>query len=114
MKKSKFYLLVILASLCLMPDAAFAQSLTVEGTVTDEKGKPLVEANVGIGFVTPWDAVITDSQGHFDLWMPFRDTTIRVNHLGYQPQQVQPTDTILTIRMKSSIELREPKVTPKK
>ena len=38
MKKSKFYLLVILASLCLMPDAAFAQSLTVEGTVTDETG----------------------------------------------------------------------------
>jgi hypothetical protein len=86
----------------------------VEGMVTDEKGKPLAEANVGIGFVTPWDAVITDSQGHFDLWMPFRDATIRVNHLGYQPLQVQPTDTILTIRMKSSIELREPKVTPKK
>ena len=86
----------------------------VKGTVTDEKGKPLAEANVGIGFVTPWDAVITDSQGHFDLWMPFRDATIRVNHLGYQPQQVQPTHTILTIRMKSSIELREPKVTPKK
>lgn len=85
----------------------------VEGTVTDEKGKPLAEANVGIGFVTPWDAVITDSQGHFDLWMPFRDATIRVNHLDYQPQQVQPTDTILTIRMKSSIELREPKVTPR-
>jgi hypothetical protein len=45
--------------------------------------------------------------------MPFRDATIRVNHLGYQSQQVQPTDTILTIRMKSSIELREPKVTPR-
>ena len=48
MKKSKFYLLVILASLCLMPDAAFAQSLTVEGTVTDETGEPLIGVTVAV------------------------------------------------------------------
>jgi hypothetical protein len=85
----------------------------VEGTVTDENGEPLAGANVGIGFVTPWDAVITDSQGHFDLWMPFRDATIRVNYEGYQPKQIQPADSIITIRMKDATQLVEVKVMPK-
>ncbi len=48
MKKSKFYLLVILASLFLMPDAAFAQSLTVEGTVTGETGEPPAGVTVAV------------------------------------------------------------------
>ena len=86
----------------------------IEGTVTDEKGEPLAEASVGIGFVTPWDAVTTDSQGHFDLWMPFRDATIRVNHVGYIPQQIQPADTILNFRMKDATKIKEVKVIPKK
>ena len=85
----------------------------VEGTVTDENGEPLAGANVGIGFVTPWDAVVTDSQGHFDLWMPFRDATIRVNYEGYQPKQIQPADSIITIRMKDATQLVEVKVMPK-
>ena len=86
----------------------------IEGTVTDEKGEPLAEASVGIGFVTPWDAVTTDSQGHFDLWMPFRDATIRVNHVGYIPQQIQPADTILNFRMKDATKIKEVMVIPKK
>ena len=82
----------------------------VEGTVTNEKGEPLAEANVGIGFVTPWDAVTTDRNGHFDLWMPFRDSAIRMNHAGYITQQIQPTDTPLVIRMRDATKLRELKV----
>ncbi len=85
----------------------------VEGTVTDEKGEPLAETNVGIGFVTPWDAITTDSNGHFDLWMPFRDATISVKHAGYIPKQIQPTDTSLVIRMKDATKLSEVKVLPK-
>ncbi len=74
----------------------------VEGTVTDEKGEPLAEANIGIGFVTPRDAITTDSLGHFDLWMTFRDAAIRVNRMGYMPQVVHPTDTAFVIRMKDA------------
>jgi len=85
----------------------------VEGTVTDEKGEPLAKANVGIGFVTPWDAVTTDSQGHFDLWMPFRDAPIRVNRMGYMPHVVYPTDTAFVIQMKEATKLREVKVLTK-
>ena len=82
----------------------------VEGMVTDEKGAPLAEANVGIGFVTPWDAITTDRNGHFDLWMPFRDSAIRVNHAGYITQQILPTDTVLVIRMKDATKLRIPRI----
>ncbi|MCR4603989.1 MAG: carboxypeptidase-like regulatory domain-containing protein [Prevotella sp.] len=82
----------------------------VEGTVTDEKGEPLSDANVGIGFVTPWDAVTTDSQGHFNLWMPFHDAAICVNRMGYMPHVVHPSDTALTICMKDATKLRELKV----
>lgn len=84
----------------------------VEGTVTDEKGEPLAEASVGIGFVTPWDAITTDIQGRFDLWMPFHDATIRVTHVGYQTisRTIQPADTILNFRMKDATRIREVKV----
>ena len=36
MKKSKCYLLGIVALLCLLPNVVFAQDLTVQGTVNDE------------------------------------------------------------------------------
>lgn len=85
----------------------------VEGMVTDEKGEPLAKASVGIGFVTPWDAITTDNNGHFELWMPFRDAAIRVNHAGYIPKQMQPTDTALVIRMREATKLREVKVLTK-
>jgi|GEM_PF-5483766 len=86
----------------------FAQIWRRKPHVADEKGAPLAEANVGIGFVTPWDAITTDRNGHFDLWMPFRDATISVNHAGYITQQIQPTDTALVIHMKDATKLRIP------
>lgn len=47
MKKSKCYLLGILALLCLMPTKVFAQNLTVEGSVKDETGEPLIGGQGG-------------------------------------------------------------------
>ena len=60
MKKSKCYLLGILALLCLMPAKVFAQSLTVEGTVKDETGEPLIGVSIivqgkGTGAITDFD-----------------------------------------------------------
>ena len=46
MKKSKCYLLGILALLCLVPAQVFAQNLTVEGIVIDESGEPLIGVSV--------------------------------------------------------------------
>ena len=87
----------------------------VEGIVTGEKGEPLAAALVSIStHATPWDAVKTDSKGHFDMWIPFHDATIRVNHVGYIPIQTQPADTILNFRMKDATQIKEVKVIPKK
>ncbi len=60
MKKSKFFLLGLVTLLCLLPGVVFAQSLTVEGTVLDETGEPLIGATVkvipgGTGTVTNMD-----------------------------------------------------------
>ena len=44
---------------------------------------------------------------------PFRDAAIPVNHAGYIPQQIQPTDTPLVIRMREATKLREVKVLTK-
>ena len=44
--KSNFFQLVIVAFLCLMPNVMFAQNLTVEGTVVDEIGEPLIGVTV--------------------------------------------------------------------
>ena len=83
----------------------------VEGTVTDEKGEPLTAALVSIStHATPWDAAKTDSKGHFDMWIPFRDAAIRVNHVGYTPIQTQPADTALIFRMKDATKIMEVKV----
>ena len=86
----------------------------VEGTVTDEKGEPLTGALVSIStHATPWDAAKTDSKGHFELWIPFRDATVRVSHVGYITQQTHPADTAIIFRMRDATKLREVKVFPK-
>ena len=62
MKKSKIYLLGILALLCLMPNVALAQNLTVEGVVLDETGEPLIGVSVII--VGSGSGAITDFDGY--------------------------------------------------
>ena len=64
-KKSKFYLLGILALFCMMPNVLFAQNLTVEGTVKDEIGEPLVGVTVHVQGVGT--GAITDLDGHFTI-----------------------------------------------
>lgn len=60
MKKTKFYLLGILALLCLIPNGAFAQNIRVEGQVKDETGEPMIGVSVmvegtGTGVITDFD-----------------------------------------------------------
>ena len=88
----------------------------VEGWVVNEQGEPLADAHVSFGAFHssgPETSTTTDADGHFELWMPFRDAAIRVNHAGYIPKQMQPTDTALVIRMKDATKLREVKVLTK-
>ena len=88
-KKSKFYLLGILALFCLMPNAVLAQNLTVEGTVTDETGEPLIGVSVivkdrGAGG-------ITDVDGHFRLQQVERGQTLEFSYVGFLTQSHKVT-----------------------
>ena len=47
-KTTKSYVLGVLAIFLLLPNVMFAQSLTVEGTVKDETGEPLIGATVKV------------------------------------------------------------------
>ena len=86
MKKSKCLLLGILALLCLMPVQLFAQNLTVEGTVKDETGEPLIGVTVivqGTG-----TGAVTDFDGHFVIPSVKQGAKLEISYVGYVSQVV--------------------------
>ena len=96
-KKSKFYLLGILALFCLMPNALFAQNLTVEGTVKDEMGEPLIGVTVQVqGAGT---GAITDVDGHFIIPSVRRGATIEFSYVGYSTQSRKVEGRIIDVTM---------------
>ena len=72
--------------LCLflsIPISAFAQ-LTIQGTVTDERGEGLPDANIIVVGTT--SGTSTDAQGNFALYLPDpeAETTIEARFVGYK------------------------------
>ena len=81
----KCYLLGLLACICLIPNVAFAQNLTVEGTVTDETGEPLIGVSVivqGQG-----SGGVTDIDGHYRIASVRQGATLEFSYVGYLTQQ---------------------------
>ena len=85
MKKSKCILLGILALFCLMPDVAFAQTLTVEGTVIDETGESLIGVSVVVQGTS--SGAITDLDGHYRIPSVQQGATLEFSYVGYLTQQ---------------------------
>jgi TonB-linked SusC/RagA family outer membrane protein len=83
-KTTKSYLLGMLVFLFLLPNVVFAQSLTVEGTVNDETGEPLVGAIVKVS--PNGKGAITDINGHFVLSSVERGSTLEFSYMGFQTQ----------------------------
>ncbi len=86
----------------------------VEGRVVNEQGEPLADARVSFGVFrnSGLDASArADADGRFSLWMPFRDAPVWVQCWGYKSAKVQPTDSVMTIRLKavSLKEIKAPK-----
>ena len=84
MKKSKFFLLGLVALLCFLPGVVFAQTLTVEGTVHDETGEPLIGASVKV--IPDGIGTVTDMDGHFRLPSVERGATLQFSYMGYITQ----------------------------
>lgn len=94
------FLASVLALCLLLPVAAFAQSATVSGSVTDESGMPLVGANVE----TTSAYATTDSTGYFTLEAGDTDTELTVSYSGYATQTVtfdaQSGDAVTIVMIK--------------
>lgn len=75
--------------------AASAQSRTIKGTVTDDKKVPLSGASVTVPGAAAGTA--TDAAGNFTLSVPATATTITVQFVGYEPQQVSVKDVSTVI-----------------
>ena len=66
MKALKCRILLVIA-LSMLSMVAFAQDLTVTGTVTDSTGEPLVGANVVVLNSKTPQGVMTDLDGNFSI-----------------------------------------------
>jgi len=84
----------------------------VEGYVIDEETEePLPDT-----WIHCFDnaGAVTDSTGHFLLWLPRGDIKLQAVHVGYVKVRIaQPADTVFTIRMRSAVRIRDVKVVPK-
>ena len=75
------------------------QRRRIEGYVTSDDGKTLADAWVSLSKYEQGTA--TDTSGHFIFWIPLTGKTLTVYSDGYETiSDIQPSDTVLTIRMK--------------
>ena len=95
-KTTKSYVLGLLVILFLLPNVVFAQSLTVEGTVNDETGEPLIGATVKVR--PGGTGAITDLNGHFLLPSVERGATLEISFMGYKTQTRKVDGKPITIR----------------
>ena len=80
----------VLIALCLFPVVAYAQSISVSGTVVDELGEPVLGANIIEKGTT--NGVLTDIDGNFSLKAP-NGATLVVSYIGYETVEVKVTGT---------------------
>ena len=65
--------------------SAFAQNVTVKGTVTDATGEPVIGASVLV--VNTTNGAVTDVDGTYSLVAP-ADATLEVACMGYASQRI--------------------------
>lgn len=64
-------------------------SIKIKGTVTDEKGEPVIGANVFIAGTT--NGAVSDVDGRFELLVP-ANSILKVSYIGYIDQKVKIVD----------------------
>ena len=87
MKKSLLKLCLLVAILVGMPLQVLAQSLTIQGTVSDDEDVIIgasVKANGGSSVGT-----VTDINGAYKLTVPAGTKTLTISYVGYETQTVQ-------------------------
>jgi TonB-linked SusC/RagA family outer membrane protein len=77
---------------------SYAQTKTVQGTVTDEKDRPLAGVTVSLKNNAAAQA-LTAENGTFVLHVPEGETTLVFTHVGYEKQEIKATGSNLQIRL---------------
>ena len=70
-----------------LPVVAFAQNITVKGTVTDELDSPVISATVVVVGQTNKGA-LTDLDGNFTIADIPANATLRISYIGYKTQEI--------------------------
>lgn len=81
---------------------AYAQQISVKGTVKDQNGEPVIGANVLVKGTT--NGVITDVDGKFALQTTEKDV-LEISFLGYKTQEVKASSKPITIILQEDAEL---------
>ena len=78
-----------------------AANIHASGTVTDDKGQPLMGVTIQVQGASV--GTTTDSQGHFSLDVP-ENSTLTVSYIGYDTRQIKTgsEDIVLQIRLQTS------------
>ena len=86
--------------------SAYAQELTLNGTVLDENNQPLTGAGVMVKGTT--NGEVTDLDGKFTIWLNKKGVDITVSYIGYKTYEFRygGQDNI-TIRLEPDTELLE-------
>ena len=81
---------------------AYAQQISVKGTVKDQNGEPVIGANVLVKGTT--NGGITDVDGQFALQTTEKDV-LEISFLGYKTQEVKASSKPITIILQEDAEL---------
>jgi len=82
-----FLLKTVCLFLCLMTaQLAFAQNITVKGTVKDSQGNPLPGVTVAVQGTK--QGTITDINGHYSISAPSAKAVLAFSFIGMEPQRV--------------------------
>lgn len=109
MRQSFYVFLLCIAGTCFYPTDTFAQRYTINGFITDEtNGETLISASV-------FDEIsqkgtVSNNFGHYSITLPAGDVALTYNYVGFTPERVNFSlhkDTVINIRLSSSISLKE-------
>lgn len=89
--------------LCLLPLWAYAQNITVKGTVKDNTGEPVIGASVVQKGTS--NGIVTDIDGNFTLDVP-SNSTIVVSFIGYKTLEIPVAGKkLIDVTMKEDTEM---------
>ena len=99
--KGTLSMLLWISSVCM-----FAQNITVQGTITDTQGKPLIGASIQVQGETT--GTVTDTNGKFTLTNIPSNSILEISYLGMISQTIALNgETMLNIVLQEDIETLE-------